>query len=252
MGLGLFFFGWIWDKNGNFNEKPLIRILAAFFLVNFIPFVYFALIYDWLGTFRNDPTFFQIIGTFFLSLYVFGIYRIFHLIIKKFKKNLYGIEIHEEKYHKIRNRLDAIGPSNKGQLVSILFYIVIALWGAFWIDGIQAVHELRERSFFRAFVTTVFGVLIGVSIVLLQIKGRRARKHAPEGYDRAGKVELTEVGKTWIQKHYPKGIVWDLNLEEPFKLHSVAAEFVELTYMSIPYRIPHKVGGKTTIRKLYE
>jgi len=34
-------------------------------------------------------------------------------------------------------------------------------------------------------------------------------------------VELTEAGKAWIQEHHPQGI---------------------------PYRIPHKVDGKTTIR----
>lgn len=142
MGLGLFFFGWIWDKNGSFNKEPLIRALASLFFINFIPFVYFALIYDWLGTITNDPTFFQIIGTFQLSLFVFGIYRVFHLIIKVFKDKLYGKEILEEEYQGVEDRLNAIGPSVKGQMVSVIIYVLIALLGAYWIKGNQAFHDL--------------------------------------------------------------------------------------------------------------
>ena len=63
------------------------------------------------------------------------------------------------------------------------------------------------------------------------------------------KVELTDAGKTWIQEHHPQGIVWEYDPDKPFKLHSVAAEFAELTYLGIPYRIPHKADGKTTIKK---
>jgi len=63
-------------------------------------------------------------------------------------------------------------------------------------------------------------------------------------------VELTEAGKTWLQEHpSPQGIVWEYDPDKPFKLHSVAAEFAELTYLGIPYRIPHKADGKPTIRK---
>jgi len=29
----------------------------------------------------------------------------------------------------------------------------------------------------------------------------------------------------------------------------MAAEFMELTYLGIPYRIPHKADGKPTIKK---
>jgi len=63
---------------------------------------------------------------------------------------------------------------------------------------------------------------------------------------------LTEAGKRWIKDHYPQGIVWEYNPDKPFKLHSVAAEFVELTYLGVPYRIPHMVDGKPTIRKACE
>jgi len=62
-------------------------------------------------------------------------------------------------------------------------------------------------------------------------------------------VELTDVGKAWLQDHHPQGIVWEYAPDKPFKLHSVAAEFVELTYLGIPYRIPHKADGKPTIKK---
>jgi len=62
--------------------------------------------------------------------------------------------------------------------------------------------------------------------------------------------ELTEAGRNWLQEHYPQGIVWEYDVDKPFKLHSVAAEFVELTYLDIPYRITHTVDGKPTIRKV--
>ena len=63
-------------------------------------------------------------------------------------------------------------------------------------------------------------------------------------------VELTEAGKVWMQEHHPQGIVWEYNPDKPFKLHSVAAEFIELTYLGIPYRILNKVDDKPTIKKV--
>jgi len=62
-------------------------------------------------------------------------------------------------------------------------------------------------------------------------------------------VELTDAGKTWVQEHYPQGIVWEYDVDKPFKLLSLASEFIELTYLGIPYRIPHMADGKPTIAK---
>jgi len=62
-------------------------------------------------------------------------------------------------------------------------------------------------------------------------------------------VELTEAGKTCIQEHYPQGIVWEYDVDKPFKLLSWASEFIEITYLGIPYRIHHTADGKPTIRK---
>jgi len=62
-------------------------------------------------------------------------------------------------------------------------------------------------------------------------------------------VELTEAGKTWVQKHYPQGIVWEYDVDKPFKLLSWASEFIELTYLGIPYRIPSRIDDKQTIKK---
>jgi len=53
---------------------------------------------------------------------------------------LYGDEILN--YPAINRRLDAIGPSAKGHFVAILFYIVIAFIGAFWVKECQALHDL--------------------------------------------------------------------------------------------------------------
>ena len=62
---------------------------------------------------------------------------------------------------------------------------------------------------------------------------------------------LTEAGKRWIQEHYPQGIVWEYDPDKPFKLHSMAVEFIELTYLGIPYRIPTEVAGKPTIKRAH-
>ncbi len=62
-------------------------------------------------------------------------------------------------------------------------------------------------------------------------------------------VELTDVRKRWVQEHYPRGVVWEYDPDKPFKLHSMAVKFAELTYHGIPYRIPHTIDDKPTIRK---
>jgi len=49
-------------------------------------------------------------------------------------------------------------------------------------------------------------------------------------------VELTEARKTWIQDNYPQGIVWEYDVDKPFKLQGWAAEFIELTYLGIASR----------------
>ena len=61
-------------------------------------------------------------------------------------------------------------------------------------------------------------------------------------------VEITESGKTWLQEHHPQGLVWEYDVDKPFKLLSWASEFIEITYLGIPYRIPHRVNDKPTIR----
>jgi len=71
-----------------------------------------------------------------------------------------------------------------------------------------------------------------------------------KGWEVVMEVELTDVGKAWLQEHYPQGIVWEYDVDKPFKLQGWAAEFIELTCLGIPYRIPPDVDGKPTIRKL--
>ena len=62
-------------------------------------------------------------------------------------------------------------------------------------------------------------------------------------------VDLTEAGKNWLQEHHPQGIVWEYDPDKSFKLHGVAADFVELTYLGILYQIPHTADGLPTISK---
>ena len=58
-----------------------------------------------------------------------------------------------------------------------------------------------------------------------------------------------DVGKAWLQEYYPQSIVCENDPDNLFNLHRVAAEFAELTYLGIPYRIPHTADGKPTVRK---
>lgn len=105
-------------------------------------------------------------------------------------------------------------------------------------DGLGEYPNLSQKFW--------WGLIIGaISWILIFLYGARVL----EGHDRLGDVELTEAGKAWVQEHYPKGIVWDLNLDKPFKLHRVAAEFVELSSLGVSYRIPHRADGKPTIKK---
>ena len=106
-------------------------------------------------------------------------------------------------------------------------------------DGLCEYPNLSQKFWFGLSMSAI-------SWILIFLYGPRTR----EGHDRLGEVELTEAGKTWIQENYPPGIVWELNLDKLFKLHRVAAEFVELKYMGVSYRIPHTADGKPTIMEM--
>jgi len=61
------------------------------------------------------------------------------------------------------------------------------------------------------------------------------------------KVLLTEVGREWFLKAYPKGVVYEYDEAEPFDLKAMGADFVEvLCPLSIPYRLPTYIEGETT------
>jgi len=60
-------------------------------------------------------------------------------------------------------------------------------------------------------------------------------------------VYPTDAGKAWIQEHHTQGIVWEYDVDKPFKLLSWASEFIELICLGIPYRIPSRIDGKPTI-----
>ena len=64
-------------------------------------------------------------------------------------------------------------------------------------------------------------------------------------------VYLTDVGKAWLQDHYPQGIDWKYDVDKPFKLRSITTRVIELTYLGVPYqiRIPSDVDGQPTIKK---
>jgi len=60
---------------------------------------------------------------------------------------------------------------------------------------------------------------------------------------------LTEVRKRLFQEHYPQTIVWEYDVDKPFKLRSITAGVVEFTCLGIPYQVPLGVDGQPTIMK---
>jgi len=61
------------------------------------------------------------------------------------------------------------------------------------------------------------------------------------------KIILTEVGKKWFLKAYPKGIVYEYDENMPFDIKAMGADFVEVTCpLGIPYRLPCYIDDKIT------
>lgn len=112
-GLVLFPFGLLFK---NAEEKVLTRILVSVFLINFLPFVYFARVYLFLGSIDNDISFWSILGTFFVSLFVFSFYRAYHvLIVIKYGTLLYDWRNFPKRVKEISNTTIV------GQVVGVLF-----------------------------------------------------------------------------------------------------------------------------------
>ena len=66
-------------------------------------------------------------------------------------------------------------------------------------------------------------------------------------------IMLTDVGKDWFIKAYPRGIVYEYDVDGEFTLRSMmvvdAQAVVEVVCpMGIPYRFPAQVDGETTFR----
>jgi len=69
-------------------------------------------------------------------------------------------------------------------------------------------------------------------------------------YIKAGiDIDLTDVGRKFFEDNYPQGILWEYEPHGIFTLRAIAAEFIELTYIGVPYRMPHKVDGEQTWKK---
>jgi len=62
-------------------------------------------------------------------------------------------------------------------------------------------------------------------------------------------VDLTDVGKKWITENYPPGAVYEYDVDKSFNLRSLGVNDVELTFIGVPYVLPHAVEGKRTFKK---
>jgi len=133
-------------------------------------------------------------------------------------------------------------------IFGIIFGIVCGLWASVY-DHLWLENASKEFLFNLWVLYSV--AIMGIVYMLWTFAKRLGRPRAHNGYDRLVNVKLTEDGKNWIQDNYPQGIVWELNLDKPFTLHSVSDEFVELSNLGVSYRIPHEVNGKPTVKKAH-
>jgi len=67
------------------------------------------------------------------------------------------------------------------------------------------------------------------------------------------KILLTEVGKEWFLEAYPKGIVYEYDENETFRLDSMIVIDSQaiaqiICPMGIPYRIPAAIDDQTTFK----
>ncbi len=63
------------------------------------------------------------------------------------------------------------------------------------------------------------------------------------------KIVLTDVGKRWFIKTYPKGIVYEYDENEPFDLKSMGVVAVDVVCpLGIPYRLPINIDKRPTFK----
>lgn len=64
------------------------------------------------------------------------------------------------------------------------------------------------------------------------------------------KVSLTEVGRKWITENYPKNEIWEYDEKKTWALKSISVDSVELTYLSVHYKLPSYVEREITFKMM--
>jgi len=137
------------------QRNVLRRIVVSLFVINIIPFFYFAWIYLWIGEVAREialdalnlQNILSIMSVFFLSVSVFGFYRFLHLLISIGKgRMLYDLE-HFAQSERVRyavpervRKIARMRISAKGTSMGVLLYFLLAFIGyliltlnfAFW------------------------------------------------------------------------------------------------------------------------
>lgn len=133
----------------NVQEKVLTRIFFSFFIINLLPFVYFAWVYSLLGLINIGVDLASIVGTFFVSLFVFGFYRGFHVLI------LYrdGAFLYDQSDlpKRVRKMLD--DSTWVGQVLGVLFYFLWLGFGFLLLSQVQLCLIIMFCSFMVGFLT---------------------------------------------------------------------------------------------------
>ena len=121
MGLNLFPFGQICR-----NERAIRRLLLSISLINIIPFFIFAGIFVFLGRFCS-PSFYGVIGIFFISMVVFIPYRITQAIIVHNPARFYQrCEI-----CRIFNRVPLCEQTPIDHIIGAMVYLLMKAFGLF-------------------------------------------------------------------------------------------------------------------------
>lgn len=150
-GLVLFPFGLLFKAHARL-KKVAIRILFSFIIIDLLPFVYFALVYGLLGSINNDINLEIIVGTFLLSLFAFGFYRVFHIVIMWKKDLMYDSACRPTKPPERVKRILKEG-TLVGHFLGVLLYFFLAGLGLLLLSQVRWGLTILFCSFMVGFLS---------------------------------------------------------------------------------------------------
>jgi len=144
--LELFPFGLLFKKA---EENVSTRIFASLVFINILPFMYFAGLYLFLGGINSGINIATILGTFFLSIFTFAFYRVYHvLIVIKHGDLLYDWRNFPERVKEMLKDSTLVGQS-----MGVLFYFLLLGIGFLLLSEITWCLIILFCTFMAGFLT---------------------------------------------------------------------------------------------------